>query len=107
MGTTTGIVAQRNQVTKSFELFQNYPNPFNPETEIHYQLPKPTHVTLKIFNALGHEIRILVDQTKQPGSYIVRWDGKDNFGKPVSSGLYFYTLRAGEFSETRKALLLR
>jgi hypothetical protein len=94
-------------IPEKYALFQNYPNPFNPETEIRYEIPEPNYLTLKIFNALGHEIRILVDEEKQPGSYIVRWDGKDNFGKPVSSGLYFYTLRAGEFSETRKALLLR
>jgi len=100
-----------------YVLSQNYPNPFlngaksrfagNPETEIRYQLPEPTHVTIKIFNANGQEIRLLVDEEKQPGSYTVRWNGRNGFGKPTGSGLYFYTLRAGEFRETRKALLLR
>ena len=90
-----------------YALFQNYPNPFNPETEISYQLPNTSNVTLKIYNAAGQEIRSLVDEERQAGSYTIRWDGRDQSGAQVSSGLYFYTLKAGEFSETRRALFMR
>jgi len=113
----TQVSNNASDILHQFTLSQNYPNPFlngaksrfagNPETEIRYQLPEPTHVTIKIFNANGQEIRTLVDEEKRPGSYTVRWDGRNSFGKPTGSGLYFYTLRAGEFRETRKALLLR
>jgi hypothetical protein len=88
-------------------LYQNYPNPFNPETQISYQIPKDNFVSLKIFNSLGQEIRTLVNENQQAGNFSVLWDGRDDFGELVGSGFYFYVLQAGEFRETKKALLLR
>jgi hypothetical protein len=92
-----------------FELFQNYPNPFNANTVIHYCLKaaRSTHASLKIYNILGKEVRELVNTRQSSGSYTIIWDGKDNSGEEVSSGIYFYQLRAGHYKQTRKLVLLR
>ena len=92
---------------EKFSLEQNYPNPFNPETEIRFQLPEASQVTVKIFNTLGQEIRTLTDIHYEAGFHSVRWDGKDNNGNAVSSGIYLYQLQAGSFSQIRKMTLLR
>ncbi|MDW7682016.1 MAG: FlgD immunoglobulin-like domain containing protein, partial [bacterium] len=83
------------------------PNPFNPDTEIRYQLAEATHVKLEIYNLLGQKIRTLIDDPKPAGSHTVRWDGRDDFGAAVSSGVYLYTLTSGRFCETRKMVLMR
>ena len=99
---------------KSFELSQNYPNPFNPSTTLpftvkssQWSVVSPIHTTLKVYNILGQLVRILVDEEKAPGNYKVVWDGKDNSGKEVSSGIYFYQLKTEEYTATRKMVLLR
>jgi len=92
---------------KRFWLSQNYPNPFNHETIIKYQLPRFSEVIIKIFNPLGQEVRILFRGRQPPGSYTTVWDGRDEEGRDVESGLYLYQLRAGGFVETRKLILLR
>jgi len=94
-------------IPKSYTLSQNYPNPFNPETTIRFQLPRAGHVVLRIFNIRGQKIRTLIDSPYQAGSHDVRWDSKDNHDNPVSSGLYFYQLQVGDFSQVRKMSLLR
>ncbi|MGH7491232.1 MAG: FlgD immunoglobulin-like domain containing protein [bacterium] len=91
----------------TYALFQNYPNPFNPSTEISFQLPEVSRVVVRIFNALGQEIRRLEDKQYEPGIHSIRWDGKDDAGNAVSSGVYFYQLQAGSFSEMKKMNLLR
>jgi hypothetical protein len=88
-------------------LSQNYPNPFNPETRISFQLPRASHVTLKIMNILGQEIVTLTQKPYDAGSHIVYWDGKDYKGKQVSSGAYFYQLTAGEINVIKKLVLIR
>jgi hypothetical protein len=97
-----------------FTLAQNYPNPFNPATSIPYQVGGsqfmvhgPSHTSLKIYNILGQLVRTLVDEEKAPGNYKVIWDGKDNSGKEVGSGIYFYQLKTEEYTATRKMVLLR
>ena len=85
-----------------FELAQNYPNPFNPTTNIEFQIANFELVTLKVFNVLGEEVGTLVNEWRHPGSYTVRWNAS-----ALSSGVYFYQLRAGEFSETRKLILMK
>jgi photosystem II stability/assembly factor-like uncharacterized protein len=100
-------VASRNETPRAFHLAQNYPNPARPGTEIRFQLPRPSSVSLKIFNALGEEIRALVDAPFEAGSHRALWDGKDNNGKLVASGVYLYQLRAGEFAQVRKMSLIR
>lgn len=97
-------------IPKEYRLFQNYPNPFNPTTDIRYQIPddrSPAHTTLKIFNLLGQEVRTLVDEVKDAGYYSVTWDGRDNLGNDVPSGVYFYRLTAGDFMKTRKMILTK
>jgi len=98
-------------IPTKFALLQNYPNPFNPETWVPYQLAKDVHVAIIIHNARGQTIRILDLGAKQAGEYIVRtkaakWDGRDDLGEKVASGVYFYTLKAGEFSATQKMIII-
>lgn len=90
-----------------FLLKPNYPNPFNPETWLEYQVGKRSHVVLEIRNALGQRIRRLVDQFQPTGSYRIRWDGRNAAGQPVASGIYFCHFSAGQFSATRKMVLIR
>ena len=73
-----------------FKLFQNYPNPFNPSTKIKYDLTMTTNVILKIYNHLGHEIKTLINGIQTPGTKSVIWDVTNDFGEPVSSGVYIY-----------------
>ena len=91
----------------SYALTQNYPNPFNPETEIRYQLPENCQVSLVIHNLLGQQIRTLVDKQQPAGFHAVRWDGKDDRGMAVASGVYLYLMNAKQFRQVEKMLLLR
>ena len=88
-------------------LFQNYPNPFNPITRIRYYLPSRVRIRLEIYDVVGRRITRLVDSTKDKGYHVVEWDGKNNSGHPVSSGLYFYRLTAGKRTISKKLILLR
>ena len=93
-------------------LLSNYPNPFNPETWIPYQLAKPAKVTVSIYAADGTLVRTLVFGHQPAGVYqdksrAAYWDSKNELGEPVASGVYFYTLTAGDFTATRKMLILR
>jgi len=90
-----------------FELFPNYPNPFNNATVFKYQIPTKTHVVIEIFNLLGRKIKTIVDETKDAGFYTVSWDGFDNQGLPVVSGIYFYHMSANSFKATRKLTVVR
>ncbi len=93
---------------RGFELSQNYPNPFNPETVIKYQLPVASKLTIKIYNILGNEIRTLVDGKQPAGSHSAIWDGRNNSGKSVSSGIYFYRIIVNdEFKQTKRMLLMK
>ena len=94
-------------IPSEFALHQNFPNPFNPETEIRFQLPTASHVVLKIFNNLGQEIRILADGRYEAGFQSISWDGKDNNGQPVASGIYLYQLKTGVFFQIKKMSLIR
>jgi hypothetical protein len=88
-------------------LSQNEPNPFNPETTIRFTMPSSGNVTLNIYDAAGRLVRSLVNGVTEAGSHNVTWNGVDNHGSPVSSGVYFYRLSAGKFSETKKMTLLK
>jgi len=89
-------------VPKNFELSQNYPNPFNPTTTIEYSIPKDANVSIKIFDVLGKEVATLVNEQRSAGTYIINWNAS-NF----SSGLYFYRITAGEFTDTKKMFLVK
>ncbi len=90
-----------------FTLYQNYPNPFNPETRIDFELPQGCRVELSVYNLLGRRVKILADGGYSAGSHTVTWDGRDDNGSMVSSGVYFYRLTASGVSETRKMLLMK
>jgi hypothetical protein len=92
-------------------LFQNYPNPFNPETWIPYQLSNDSSVIISIYNAKGQPIRVLNLGNRNAGIYTTKnkaayWNGKDRVGEKVASGVYFYTIRAGQFQNTRKMVIV-
>jgi len=103
----TSVAENEGVFPQSHVLWQNYPNPFNPETMIQYQLPKQAEVRLEIYNVLGELVRTLVNEKQPPRYYTVRWNGKDEHGRPVASGVYLYSLRAGEFVQVRKMMLIR
>jgi hypothetical protein len=89
------------------ELFQNYPNPFNPTTTIRYSMAREGNVVLVVYNVSGQRIRTLVNEPKPAGTYSTVWDGRNDGGRSVATGIYFYRLNAGSFSEVRKMILLR
>jgi hypothetical protein len=91
----------------SFFVSQNYPNPFNPQTNFKFSLPQASHVKIDIFNILGQRIKTLVDEDMKAGVYLVDWDGKDEKGVEISSGVYFYRVTAGDFSDIRKMIFMK
>jgi hypothetical protein len=95
-----------SEMPRDYALQQNHPNPFNPETMIHYQLPQKSAVKIVIYDMLGRSIRTLVDTEQEAGYHQVRWDGRDAQGRRLAGGVYFYRLKAAEFRETRKMILL-
>ncbi len=102
-GTITRVeVAYNSEVPDKFELLQNYPNPFNPSTYIEYRLPRQSYVTLKVYDVLGREIATLVDEVQRAGSYRVKFENSQ-----ISSGVYFYVLRAEGFVAVKKMMLLK
>ncbi len=104
----TGIGEEKGfEVPKSFILHQNYPNPFNPSTNISYQLSKPSHVVLTIYNLLGQEINSLVNEIQAPGAISVSWNGRNEVGERVGSGVYFYQLQVNAEIQIKKMLLLQ
>jgi hypothetical protein len=88
-------------------LDQNFPNPFNPATRIEFGLKAPANVSLRIYDAAGRVVRVLAEDARLAGTYAELWDGKDNGGRAVASGIYFYRLDAGTFTQTRKMVLLK
>lgn len=94
--TITSVHQIDTRVPERFELLQNYPNPFNPTTNIRYSLPKQTNVSIRVYDIKGSLIATLVDNTQNPGTYEVTWNGKDNSGNGVSSGVYFYKMTLSE-----------
>jgi hypothetical protein len=104
---TLTTVASPAKNPKCFDLLQNYPNPFNPVTFIRYILSMAGNVHLTIYNQLGQEVRSLVNERQAANSYQIEWDGRDNAGKQVVSGIYMYRLQIDAFSQGRKMVLLR
>ena len=98
----TGITEQSKTIPKSFSLSQNYPNPFNPSTVINYALPKESFVTIKVYDLLGREVKTLVNENKSAGSYSINFNSAN-----LSSGIYFYSMTAGDFVHTKKLILLK
>jgi hypothetical protein len=97
----TGI-EQISEIPEKFNLEQNYPNPFNPSTTISFSIPSSAFTSLKVYDMLGNEVTTLVNEEKQSGTYEVKFDAAS-----LSSGIYFYTLKAGSFSQTKKMILMK
>jgi hypothetical protein len=91
----------------AYTLHQNYPNPFNPITNLRYDLPEQAQVTLTVYDLMGREVTQLVNTVQGAGYRSVQWNATNSFGKPVSAGVYLYQIRAGEFVQTRKMVLLK
>jgi len=89
------------------EVSQNWANPLNPSTSISFNLPKTSKVTLKIYNLLGQEVRTLDDHVMEAGTHNISWDGKDNSGESVCSGVYFYRINAGGLNIIKKMIFIR
>lgn len=102
------VVSKENTTSPyTYTLHQNYPNPFNPTTNISYSVAKAGQVNVAVFNVIGEKIAELVNGYKTAGSYGVTWNGKDNAGQNVASGVYFYRIKAGNFTMTKKMVLMR
>jgi len=108
-GTATINIKTENllSIPLKYNLSQNYPNPFNPSTTISYEIPKTSYLTITVFNLLGERIKTLVDEEKQAGRYSVFWDGQNEAGIKMPSGLYFYQMESDGFSRTCKMLLTK
>jgi hypothetical protein len=94
-------------VPNTFFLSQNFPNPFNPSTIIRFGLPVAEKVTIKVYDVLGREVKTLINEELRPGYHQVEWDGTNNYGARVSSGIYIYRMVAGKFLKTMKMMMLK
>ena len=104
--TTVGVGDEENPIATEFRLDQNYPNPFNPSTVIGYRLPVTSNVTLKVYDILGNEIATLVNEEKPAGEYEVEFQSTVS-SRQLTSGIYFYQLKAGSFIQSKKMILLK
>ena len=98
----TGIRGWKEEFPLAFVLMQNYPNPFNPSTKIKFSLPKPETVKIEVYDIIGQKIQTLLNKTMPAGYHEVQFNGQN-----LSSGIYLYRIKAGEWSEVRKMILLR
>jgi hypothetical protein len=103
----TSVEEKGGGVPTAYALEQNYPNPFNPETTIKYQLPGASHVRLSVYTALGQEIRLLVDYSQPAAYHQVVWDGRDNAGNLMPSGVYFYRLVTDKYTAMKKMVMMK
>ena len=90
-----------------FALKQNYPNPFNPSTQIQYALPSESMVVISIYDITGRKVRTLVNEVQSAGHRSVMWNATNEIGRPVSAGMYIYTIQAGDFIQNRKMVLMK
>lgn len=96
-----------NALPEIFTLHQNYPNPFNPVTNLDYEIPEDAMVNITVFDMMGKVVRTLVNGQQSAGYKTLQWNATSNSGQSISAGLYIYTIQAGEFSQTRKMILLK
>jgi bacillolysin len=104
---TTGVIEIDTRVPEKFEILQNYPNPFNPSTTITYSLPKNSNVKIVVFDIAGKQVAELVNNYQNPGTYKATWNGKNDQGLGVSSGVYFYQIVTEDFASVKKLILLK
>ena len=104
---TSMNVDQNSLIPEVFALHQNYPNPFNPTTKIRYDLPIQSHVNIIIYDIMGRQVKLLINKQQDPGYQSIIWNATNNFGQPVSAGMYIYTIQADSFRKTKKMVLLK
>ncbi|RMF55175.1 MAG: T9SS C-terminal target domain-containing protein, partial [Calditrichaeota bacterium] len=109
---TTSLEDKESTKLKKFSLSQNYPNPFNPTTTIEFSLPHASpqgqaRITLHVYDTAGRKVKTLIDGSFPAGNHNVQWNGTNDAGQPVGSGVYFYRLQAGNYTAERKMLLVR
>ena len=98
---------QQSLFPEAYTLHQNYPNPFNPTTQIRYDLPENSYVSINIYDLMGKRVKLLVNSKQDAGYRSIHWNATSDLGQPVSAGMYIYTIQAGEFRKTRKMVLLK
>ncbi len=94
-------------ITKTTNLNQNYPNPFNPSTQIKATIKEQSNIKVAVYNILGKEIKLILDENLPAGEYTIQWDGKDNEGNILSGGVYFIQMIAGSYQKAIKTILLK
>ena len=102
-----GLGIDAAAVPDVFALHQNYPNPFNPITRINYDLPEDALVNITIYDMMGRRVKTLINSEQTAGYRNIRWNATNHLGQAVSAGLYIYTIRAGDFRQTKKMVLLK
>ncbi|MFZ0388962.1 MAG: FlgD immunoglobulin-like domain containing protein, partial [Calditrichia bacterium] len=100
-------IGDMDQLPTTFDISQNYPNPFNPSTTIKFQVPQVTDVKLMIYNVLGQKVRTLVNRSVEPGRYQAVWDGRNDLGVQVASGVYVYRFEAADYVKVQKMMLMK
>ena len=100
-------IGSGSNIPQKLVLFQNYPNPFNPGTRIFYGLPEETPVRITIYNLAGQKIREVLNQNKTQGYHFVEWDGRNQDGLPVSSGIYIYVIKSNKEYLAKKMILMK
>jgi hypothetical protein len=101
------VNTSETSIPTEFKLYQNYPNPFNPSTKIQYSVISTQKVTLNVYDILGNEVALLVNEQKQPGTYEVEFNVGQDSSPDLSSGIYFYQLKSGNYIETKKMILMK
>lgn len=103
---STDVTEDSEGLPTKFALHPNFPNPFNPDTWISFDVPEVSQVRISIYNRLGQKVRTLIDETKPVGRFQIKWNGTDDWGRQVSSGIYFYQIETDKFTATKKMILL-
>jgi hypothetical protein len=101
------LSVDNNTIPEVFALHNNYPNPFNPVTNIGYDIPELSKVSIDIYNIAGNKVKTLVSKEHQPGRYKVQWNATNESGAPVATGMYIYKIRAKDFVSVKKLLLMK
>jgi hypothetical protein len=106
-GLPVGVNPNYEPIALTYKLKQNFPNPFNPETRIYFEIPQSHQVKIVIYNVLGQQVRTLINEHFNPGYHVINWDGRDNSGNVVPSGVYIYRIKAGEFIASKKMIMMK
>jgi len=104
---SVGVDNRSETLPQGFALEQNFPNPFNPFTTLRYDLPEDSFVNITIYDMMGRQVKTLINGLQTPGYKTVQWDATNDKNRPVSAGLYLYSIQAGEFKQTKKMVLLK